>query len=282
MRGLDVDAQEATESFTLGPGDVLYLPHGWPHAARAFGGPSMHLTFTLAEPALFSMFLSSGARAEEMLGLTVADIHPGEGRIYVRTKGLGGAKEACPAAPEAFAWLALYLAELADEGHRSEPDEPLWWTRRHPPRPLTLRSLPHAPHVTEANTPPSGDRTQHPRAPRRSTPHAMARRSLSPERKPPPHCQQETTGRTAQSSRRSRRRRHPGSELTLGTGGLDLNMNPNSGPDDRPLCPQTRSIHEALTSAGPAWACQRSVKTSHNRPSPVLGPGVAVRVRLTG
>jgi integrase len=59
--------------------------------------------------ALFSMFLSSGARAEEMLGLTVADTHPGEGRIYVRTKGLGGAKEVCPAAPEAFAWLALSI-----------------------------------------------------------------------------------------------------------------------------------------------------------------------------
>ncbi len=91
--------------------------------------------------ALFSMFLSSGVRAEEMLGLTVADTHPGEGRIYVRTKGLGGAKEACPAAPEAFAWLALYLAELADEGHRPEPDEPLWWTRRHPLRPLTYTAL---------------------------------------------------------------------------------------------------------------------------------------------
>jgi integrase len=50
--------------------------------------------------ALFSMFLSSGARAAEMLGMTVADAHPGDGRIYVQTKGLGGAKEACPAAPE--------------------------------------------------------------------------------------------------------------------------------------------------------------------------------------
>ncbi|MFD5631121.1 hypothetical protein [Streptomyces sp. NPDC127072] len=53
--------------------------------------------------ALFSMFLSSGARAAEMLGMTIGDVHPGEGRIYVQTKGLGGAKEACPASPEAFA-----------------------------------------------------------------------------------------------------------------------------------------------------------------------------------
>ena len=91
--------------------------------------------------ALFSMFLSSGTRAAELLGMTVADAHPGDGRIYVRTKGLGGAKEACPAAPEAFAWLALYLGELADAGHRPEPDEPLWWTRRHPLRPLTYPAL---------------------------------------------------------------------------------------------------------------------------------------------
>lgn len=91
--------------------------------------------------ALFSMFLSSGARASELLGMTVGDTHPGDGRIFVRTKGLGGAKEACPASPEAFAWLALYLGELADEGCRPGPDEPLWWTRRHPLRPLTYTAL---------------------------------------------------------------------------------------------------------------------------------------------
>jgi len=91
--------------------------------------------------ALFSMFLSSGARAAEMLGMTVSDVHPGEGRIYVQTKGLGGAKEACPASPEAFAWLALYLGELAQDGYRPAPDEPVWWTLRGPRRPLTYTAL---------------------------------------------------------------------------------------------------------------------------------------------
>lgn len=91
--------------------------------------------------ALFSMFLSSGARAAEMLGMTVGDAHPGDGRIYVQTKGLGGIKQACPASPETFGWLALYLGELADQGHRPESDEPLWWTRRHPLRPLTYTAL---------------------------------------------------------------------------------------------------------------------------------------------
>lgn len=92
--------------------------------------------------ALFAMFVSSGARAAELLGMTVADARPGQGRIYVRSKGFGGVKQACPASPEAFAWLTLYLGELAQvEGLHPGPDEPLWWTRRHPLRPLTYTAL---------------------------------------------------------------------------------------------------------------------------------------------
>ncbi|MGC5330631.1 JmjC domain-containing protein [Micromonospora sp. DT62] len=48
--GLDVDASKPSHTFVLEPGDVLYLPHGWPHDAVASGGESMHLTFTLTEP----------------------------------------------------------------------------------------------------------------------------------------------------------------------------------------------------------------------------------------
>jgi integrase len=91
--------------------------------------------------ALFAMLLSSGARAGELLGMTVSDAHPGDGRIFVRGKGLGGAKQACPASPEAFSWLALYLGELADEGVRPGTHEALWWTRRRPFRPLTYTAL---------------------------------------------------------------------------------------------------------------------------------------------
>ena len=43
--------------------------------------------------ALFSMFLASGARAGELLAMTVGDVRPGDGRIYVMSKGLGGVKE---------------------------------------------------------------------------------------------------------------------------------------------------------------------------------------------
>lgn len=91
--------------------------------------------------ALFGMFLASGARAAELLGMTVGDAHPGDGRIFVRSKGLGGVKQACPASPEAFGWLALYLGELADDGCRPGPDEPLWWTRRSPLRPLSYTAV---------------------------------------------------------------------------------------------------------------------------------------------
>jgi hypothetical protein len=79
---------------------------------------------------MFHLLLTSGARASELLGMTVADARPGDGRIFVQTKGLGGVKQPCPAAPEAFAWLALYLGELAQQGHRPSPGQPLWWTRR--------------------------------------------------------------------------------------------------------------------------------------------------------
>ncbi|MFF4102611.1 JmjC domain-containing protein [Streptomyces sp. NPDC001903] len=48
--GLDVDASRPTHVFTMEPGDVLYLPHGWPHDAVAVDGPSLHLTFTLTDP----------------------------------------------------------------------------------------------------------------------------------------------------------------------------------------------------------------------------------------
>jgi hypothetical protein len=48
--GLDVDSERPSHNFVLEPGDVLYLPHGWPHDAVARDGRSMHLTLTLTEP----------------------------------------------------------------------------------------------------------------------------------------------------------------------------------------------------------------------------------------
>lgn len=111
--GLDVDAKEATESFTLGPGDVLYLPHGWPHAARAIGGPSMHLTFTLAEPS-----------AEDLIS-SLADAFDAEASDLVHGFHRLGLAERADAVQEALKeilasideenWAALALANMRKE-----------------------------------------------------------------------------------------------------------------------------------------------------------------------
>jgi ribosomal protein L16 Arg81 hydroxylase len=49
--GLDVDPDSRSHTFVMEPGDVLYLPHGFPHVATARGGTSLHLTLTITEPA---------------------------------------------------------------------------------------------------------------------------------------------------------------------------------------------------------------------------------------
>jgi hypothetical protein len=50
----------AERSFTLNPGDAMFLPFGWPHAADGVGdAPSLHLTWTIDQlsPAALSSFL---------------------------------------------------------------------------------------------------------------------------------------------------------------------------------------------------------------------------------
>lgn len=58
--GLDVEAAEPSHKFVLEPGDLLYLPHGWPHDAVARDGHSMHLTFTLTEPSPEDLLEAAG------------------------------------------------------------------------------------------------------------------------------------------------------------------------------------------------------------------------------
>lgn len=82
--------------------------------------------------ALLALYVSSGARASELLGLCGGDVHWGEHMITVVSKG-SRLRERVPASPDAFVWLALYL----DEGFQRAAGEPLWWTLRAPTRPLT-------------------------------------------------------------------------------------------------------------------------------------------------
>jgi len=59
--GLDIDTSR-DEVVLMRPGDLLYLPHGYGHAATAVDQTSLHVTFTLTEP--FPAALASALTAE--------------------------------------------------------------------------------------------------------------------------------------------------------------------------------------------------------------------------
>lgn len=85
--------------------------------------------------ALIAFFVSTGARAAELLGATVGDVDPGQQLITVIRKG-SRALQQVPASPDAFVWLRLYQADL-DGLVPDGQDQPLWWTTRRPYRALT-------------------------------------------------------------------------------------------------------------------------------------------------
>jgi site-specific recombinase XerD len=84
--------------------------------------------------ALLAFWISTGARAAELLGVTVGDVEPGRQLITVVRKG-SRALQALPASPDAFVWLRLYQAQISGLVAAGR-DEPLWRTLRHPFRPL--------------------------------------------------------------------------------------------------------------------------------------------------
>jgi site-specific recombinase XerD len=85
--------------------------------------------------ALVAFWVSTGARASELLGATRADVDPGQQLITVMRKGTR-MLQPLPAAPDAFVWLRLYQAQLAGLVPAGR-DEPLWWTLRRPLRALS-------------------------------------------------------------------------------------------------------------------------------------------------
>ena len=87
-----------------------------------------------------ALWVSTGARAAELLGVTCGDIDPGRQLITVIRKG-SRALQQLPASPDAFVWLRLYQRQMQDLVP-SGGDQPLWWTLRRPFRPLTY----HAAH----------------------------------------------------------------------------------------------------------------------------------------
>jgi site-specific recombinase XerD len=88
--------------------------------------------------ALVAFWVSTGARAAELLGARRADADPGQQLITVIRKGTR-ALQPLPACPDAFVWLRLYQQQmhgLVPAG----PDDPLWWTLRRPFRPLSYHA----------------------------------------------------------------------------------------------------------------------------------------------
>lgn len=90
--------------------------------------------------ALVAFWVSTGARASELLGMSRADVDPGQQLITVVRKG-SRAVQQVPASSDAFVWLRLYQAGMGDLVPTG-PGQPLWWTLRRPFRALTY----HAAH----------------------------------------------------------------------------------------------------------------------------------------
>jgi integrase len=89
--------------------------------------------------ALVAFYVSTGARASELLSVTQGGVDPGRQLIRVVRKGSRATQE-LPASPDAFVWLRLYqveMGELVPAGRR----QPLWWTLRAPPRPLSYHAV---------------------------------------------------------------------------------------------------------------------------------------------
>jgi integrase len=91
--------------------------------------------------ALVAFYVSTGARASELLSATRGGVDPGRQLITVVRKGTRELAE-LPASVDAFVWLRLYQLEMEGKLPRGGSRQPLWWTLRQPFRPLTY----HAAH----------------------------------------------------------------------------------------------------------------------------------------
>ncbi|HET6354859.1 tyrosine-type recombinase/integrase [Streptomyces sp.] len=82
------------------------------------------------------LYVSSGARASELLGVTPADVDWPAQIVYVVSKGTK-LREPIPASPQALVVLAAYLDAMG----LPAPHEPVFRTRRGPDKPLTYWAM---------------------------------------------------------------------------------------------------------------------------------------------
>ncbi|MEU0939842.1 site-specific integrase [Embleya sp. NPDC005971] len=98
--------------------------------AEVFAGLRSH-----RDRALLAFWLSTGARAEELLTSRQVDAVVGRQTIGVIRKGTHVYQE-LPATGDAFVWLRLYQEQSWRDGVPRGRTQPLWWTLRRPWRPL--------------------------------------------------------------------------------------------------------------------------------------------------
>ncbi len=121
----------------------LYRPKVPVRAPRAIPDEQFNEIFARLpshrDRALVAFYVSTAARASELLSVTQGGVDPGRQLIAVVRKGTGAVQE-LPASTDAFVWLRLYQVEmegLTPKGRR----QPLWWTLRLPFRPLTYHAV---------------------------------------------------------------------------------------------------------------------------------------------
>jgi integrase len=120
----------------------LFRPRVAPRAPRSIPDTQFSELFarlsSYRDRALVAFWVSTGARASELLGATAGDADAGQQLITVIRKGTR-VMQPLPASPDAFVWLRLYQARM----HGLVPggaDQPLWWTLRRPFRQLTYHA----------------------------------------------------------------------------------------------------------------------------------------------
>ena len=90
---------------------------------------------TSRDRALITLYLSTGARASELLGIHGNEVDWAGQRVWVVSKG-SRALEPVPASPESLRCLAAYFHEHGTP----EPDEVIWRALHGTPRPLTYHA----------------------------------------------------------------------------------------------------------------------------------------------
>ncbi len=111
-------------------GRIRYNPKLPRRPPREIADPQWQALFAALrsnrDRAVLALAVSTAARAQEILGMRVADVDWGEQLVQVIRKGTR-ASQWLPASAEAFVWLRLYLAELDAP---LDPRQQLWRTLR--------------------------------------------------------------------------------------------------------------------------------------------------------